>query len=81
VYTGEAIPLALRTYLDRNPQTEKVVLHLDNDEVGRQATAQIAAVLKDKYEVVDDPSPTGKDWNDHLQNEIKRQNQRKEQSR
>ena len=81
VYTGEAIPLALKTYLDRNPQTKRIVLHLDNDEVGRKATGQIKAAQKDKYEVTDDPARTGKDWNDYLQNEIKRQKQRKEQSR
>jgi len=74
VYTGEAVPLALKTYLERQPQTERVVLHLDNDEVGRQATAQITAALRDRYEVVDEPAPTGKDWNDYLQEKIKRQN-------
>lgn len=81
VYKGEAIPVALQTYLERNPQTKKVVLHFDNDDVGKTASANVMKALQDKYEVIDEPARTGKDWNDYLQNEIRKQNQRREQTR
>ena len=81
VNCGEGIPLALKTHLERNRQTKVIVLHLDNDEVGRGATAKITEALKNKYAVYDEPSPSGKDWNEHLQNEISKQKRRKEIAR
>ena len=81
VYAGDSIPLALKTYLDRNPQTKEVVLHLDNDEVGRRATEQITKALQGKYTIRDEPAPFGKDWNDYLQAERQKQKQRKELTR
>ena len=77
----QAVPLALKTFLERNPQTKIIVLHFDNDEVGRQATAQLTEALKDKYEVIDRPAKSGKDWNDYLQNEMQKARQRKESAR
>ena len=71
------IPFAL-SYLDRNPNIRTVCLHLDNDEVGRKAAAQIKEALEDKYEVFDQPPKSGKDCNDYLQNEIRK---RKEMTR
>jgi len=60
------LPLALNNYLQRGPQTRQIVLHLDNDEAGRLATERIMEALKDEYEVIDDPAPKGKDFNDFL---------------
>ena len=77
----QAVPLALKTFLERNPQTKTIVLHFDNDEVGRQASAQLTEALKDKYEVIDRPAKSGKDWNDYLQNELQKARQRKESAR
>ena len=59
-------PLALEQYLKDNPQIEKVILCLDNDEPGRVAAAAIKIRL-DAYEVMDNPPKGGKDYNAHLQ--------------
>lgn len=67
------IPLALRTYLDRHSGTKAVYLHLDNDEIGRTATRQIALALSKKYTVIDEPPSSGKDFNDCLINEIRKE--------
>lgn len=67
------IPLALRTYLERHTETKVVYLHLDNDEIGRTATMQIAFALGEKYTVIDEPPRSGKDFNDCLINEIRKE--------
>jgi hypothetical protein len=74
------IPLALRTYLERNTGTKAVYLHLDNDEIGRTATKQITEALSSQYTVIDQPPQSGKDFNDYLKNEIRKE-KRKEQVR
>ena len=74
------IPLALRTYLERHKGTKAVYLHLDNDEIGRTATKQIAEALSAQYTVIDQPPQSGKDFNDYLKNEIRKE-KRKEQVR
>lgn len=61
------IPVALERYLAEHPQVHTIYLHLDNDEVGREAAAGITNGLKEKYKVVDAPPPEGKDINDFLQ--------------
>lgn len=60
------IPIALSTYLKENPQIKTVVLHLDNDKTGRLCTAALKELLQNEYEIVDDPPPVGKDFNDFL---------------
>jgi len=60
------VPVALERYLSEHPQIHTIYLHLDNDETGRSAAAGIVSGLKEKYEVVDAPSPEGKDINDYL---------------
>ena len=72
------IPLALNAFLEKHPDIRTVRLHLDNDEIGRKATEQITEALKDKYEVIDEPPMSGKDFNEYLQNEIRK---RKEPTR
>ncbi len=74
------IPLALSTFLDRHPNTETICLHLDNDEIGRTATEQIISSLSDKYTVLNMPPKSGKDYNDYLQNEL-RKSKRKDMER
>lgn len=76
--TRRSIPMALKTFLGKNPQIKTLVLHLDNDEVGRAATQKLFDALYGKYELIDGPPGSGKDWNDFLQNEIKK---RKEMTR
>ena len=72
------IPLALSQYLKDRPGTNTLYLHLDNDEVGREAAAGIMEGLGDKYTVLDRPPPCGKDVNDLLQRKL-RLTQRKEE--
>jgi len=75
VYTTDNkqdIPLALNAYITNHPKLKTVRLHLDNDEVGKKAARQIAEALKDRYEVIDEPPKSGKDYNDYLQNEIRK---------
>lgn len=60
------VPAALINYLDRMPGTGRIILHLDNDEAGRLATKQITEALAEQFEVIDDPAPRGKDFNDFL---------------
>ena len=59
-------PATLVKYLENNPQIKKIVLHLDNDNTGRKATEALKVILPNSYEVIDDPPPKGKDFNDFL---------------
>lgn len=59
-------PAALQQYLKDNPSVRQIVLCLDNDEPGRIASAAIKELLKE-YEVIDNPPPKGKDYNEYLQ--------------
>ena len=61
------IPLALNQHLQDHPGIKTLYLHLDNDEVGREAAAGIMEGLGEKYTVLDRPPPYGKDVNDLLQ--------------
>ena len=72
------IPLALNAYIEKHPNLKTIYLHLDNDEIGRRATEQIKEVLQGRYEIIDEPPKSGKDYNDYLQSEIRK---RKEQTR
>ena len=60
------VPIALTTFLKANPHIKTIVLHLDNDKTGRLCTAALKELLKKDYEIVDDPPPVGKDFNDFL---------------
>ena len=60
------VPVAIQNYLKAHEDVDTVVLHLDNDLAGRSATKAITFLLKDKYNIVDSPSPMGKDFNDCL---------------
>ena len=60
------VPMALERFLDEHKSIGTLYLHLDNDEVGRGASACIAEVLGSRYRVVDVPVPYGKDVNEYL---------------
>lgn len=66
--TGEngKIPIAIKEYLEKNPNINEIHLHLDNDEVGRNASKSLQKILSEKYKVLDRPAPVGKDCNDYL---------------
>lgn len=75
------VPVALQSYLNEDRKIKKVCLHLDNDKAGRIATEGLKEALKDSIEVVDEPPPYGKDFNDYLckvnDEEIKKIKERK----
>ena len=60
------VPIALEKYLSLNPNIKRIILHFDNDIAGRKATETLKVILPDRYEVVSDPPPQGKDFNDFL---------------
>ena len=64
---GESkIPVALQKYLRENSQIKTIFLHLDRDKAGRLCTAALTELLKKDYQIVDDPPPVSKDFNDFL---------------
>ena len=64
------VPSALAVFLKNHPNIQRVVLHLDNDYAGRQATKALQIRLSDRYEIIDDPPPYGKDFNDFLMSKM-----------
>lgn len=60
------IPIAIKEFLEKNPNINEIYLHLDNDEVGRNASIALKETLSKKYKVLDRPAPLGKDCNDYL---------------
>lgn len=76
------VPVMLECYLEKHPNVKRVIVHFDNDKAGRMATEALKAILPDRYEVIDDPPPNGKDFNDFLcfRLHIRQPNQTKERS-
>ena len=60
------VPAALEGFIKSHPNIKRIVLHLDNDNAGRVATKTLQTILPAEYEVIDDPPPMGKDFNDFL---------------
>lgn len=73
----KVVPIALERFLRDYSHVKKLYLHLDNDEVGRSASAGIIAGLSDHYQVFDVPPSCGKDVNEQLQIQLNL-NRRKE---
>ena len=64
-------------YMKKYKETNKIFIHFDNDEVGRNATESFKETLKYfKVEVIDEPSKSGKDFHDYLC-EIREKNYKK----
>lgn len=63
---NKKIPISIEDFLNKNPNIKEIYLHLDNDEVGRNASKSLQEILSTKYEVFDRPPPIGKDCNDYL---------------
>ena len=69
VYGGSKVvklPAALGNYLDNHPETEEIILRLDDDPAGRGAAASISGWLNGRYHIRDEPPVHGKDYNDEL---------------
>lgn len=60
------IPIALSVFLEKNPLIKTIHLHLDNDKTGRLCAHTLKELLRNKYEVFDEPPKKGKDYNDFL---------------
>ena len=60
------IPIALSVFLEKNPLIKMIHLHLDNDKTGRLCANTLKELLRNKYEVFDEPPKKGKDYNDYL---------------
>lgn len=59
-------PTTLVRYLKNHPNIDTIILHLDNDYTGRQATKAITFSFSDRYKVIDNPPRIGKDYNQFL---------------
>ena len=59
------LPMALEQFLKGHENVEALLLHLDNDEPGREAASHIAESAAE-YRVEDRPPPSGKDVNEFL---------------
>jgi len=64
--TEADIPIALKSFLERNKNIKTLIFHLDNDEVGIGATFKIMNVLSQKYDCIDDHPKDCKDVNEEL---------------
>lgn len=75
--TGNAVALcglhdgALETYLREHPHLKRLVLCLDGDKWGLAATERIKEAYQEKgYTVTTETPPSGKDWNEYLQQRV-----------
>ena len=60
------IPVALEQFLMENASVKTVILHLDYDRAGRCSAAALKEIMRDKWKIIDEPPPSGKDCNDFL---------------
>lgn len=60
------VPLALELFLKNNPNIRNIILHLDRDKAGIDATKAITILMSKDYNIVDKSVPIGKDVNDYL---------------
>ena len=60
------IPIALKAYLERNPNIKTIIFHLDNDEVGIGATSKIISIMNSRYQYIDEHPISYKDINEEL---------------
>lgn len=60
------IPIAIIKFLENNSNIKQIYLHFDNDEIGEKASKALMEKLSNKYEVIDNRPPVGKDCNDYL---------------
>ncbi len=63
---NDKIPIAIIKFLENNSNIKQIYLHFDNDEVGKKASKALMEKLSNKYEVIDNRPPVGKDCNDYL---------------
>lgn len=64
------VPVVLKKYLENSKNIHTIILHLDNDIAGRNATKALEILLKKDYQILDRPSTYGKDINDYLVHQL-----------
>lgn len=72
VFKSGSIPIAIRRFLSDHAEISEIHIHFDNDGPGKAAAKSLTAALESRYRVVNEPPPTGKDYNDYLKNLIER---------
>ena len=77
---GGTSPLALLQFLKDRPESDHIVLSLDNDEAGRDGTRKVTEAIQGDpalagkvFDITDAPPGHGKDCNDHLRHFIQEQ--------
>lgn len=70
-FSNSKIPKVLQNYLNENRNITSIILHLDNDKAGQEATLGLMNALKNKYKVYSFPPKSGKDFNEYLQIKLK----------
>ena len=63
---NDKIPIAIIKFLENNSNIKQIYLHFDNEEIGEKASKALMEKLSNKYEVIDNRPPVGKDCNDYL---------------
>ena len=59
-------PKALKNILDTETKVREIHLHFDNDYAGKEFANAFSLLLKDNFEVADEPPPFAKDYNEYL---------------
>lgn len=57
------LPVALETFLNEH-DINKIYLHFDNDRAGKETALKIQFHLEGKYEIIEEPPNSGKDFNE-----------------
>lgn len=74
---GESkVPIAIKKLLEAHKEINTIILHLDNDIAGRNATEAFKIKLEKDYKILDRPSTYGKDVNDFLRYQIEEKNKK-----
>lgn len=60
------VPKTITNFLKNNTNIDTIIVHFDNDNAGRLATKALQFSLSTSYKIIDDPAPSGKDFNDYL---------------
>lgn len=74
-YEDSKIPIAISHYLKTHSNIKTILIHFDNDIVGKESAISLQYKLKDNFDVKIIPPPLGKDFNDYLCEISKRYNE------
>ncbi len=60
------VPKTITNFLKNNTNIDTIIVHFDNDNAGKLATKALQFSLSVSYKIIDNPAPSGKDFNDYL---------------